>query len=76
MPGAVPFQLYLVERARGVAAIITSKRSDFSRIMIGCGFRVAHAAVEFERLHGALRVDHQSGVEEAGIGDAVLFHAP
>ena len=39
------------------------------------GFRVAHAAVEFQHLERAVRLDHQAGVEEAGVGNAVLLHA-
>ena len=41
----------------------------------GLGFRVAHAAVELQRLHGAAGFDHQPGVEEAGVRDAVGRHA-
>ena len=41
----------------------------------GLGFRVAHAAVELQRLDLAVGIDHQAGIQEAGVGDAVLGHA-
>ena len=39
------------------------------------GFRVAHAAVEFQRFGLALRVNHQAGIQKTGERDAVLLHA-
>ena len=39
------------------------------------GFRVAHAAVEFERPRAAFLVDHEARVQEAGVRNAVLCHA-
>ncbi len=39
------------------------------------GFRVAKAAVELNHLRVALLVDHQTGVEETGIGVAFSGHA-
>jgi hypothetical protein len=71
---AVPFQFHLVERAvdgvfhHGQQVALQARHDRL-------GFRVAHAAVEFQRARVALRVDHQAGVQEAGEGDAVLGHA-
>ncbi len=39
------------------------------------GFRVAEAAVEFDDLRIAGFVDHQSGIQEAGVDIAFLGHA-
>ena len=39
------------------------------------GFRVAHAAVEFQHLGRAVGADHDAGVEKAGVADAVGRHA-
>ena len=39
------------------------------------GFRIAHAAIELEHLDAAIRRDHQSGIEKAGVTFAILRHA-
>lgn len=45
----------------------------------GLRFRVAHAAVEFKRLDGGLAflvlADHEAGIKETGVDDAVFGHA-
>ena len=71
---AVPLQFHLVELAvsgssHHVAEVAFQAHED------GLRLGVAHAAVEFERLGLALGVDHQAGVQEAGVRDAILFHA-
>ena len=38
------------------------------------GLGVAHAAVEFQRFGVALRINHQPGVQETGVRNAVFFH--
>ena len=40
------------------------------------GLRVAHAAIELQRFGVSLGIDHQSGVQETGVGNAVFLHAP
>ena len=70
----IPFGLDLVERAGdGVLQQVDEVRLQPHHDRLR--FRVAHAAVEFERFDSAILADHQPGVEEAGVGDAVAFHA-
>ena len=71
---AVPFQLDLVKTAR--------RRGHHHLVQIGfqphhdrLGFRVTHAAVEFERRWLALCIDHQAGIQKASEGNTVFFHA-
>ncbi|CFW05319.1 Uncharacterised protein [Bordetella pertussis] len=75
---AVPDDVGLVERAvDGVLERIKQVALDAHHD--GLRFRVAHAAVVLQRLDGPVGViagrDHQAGVQEAGVGDAVARHA-
>ena len=67
-------QLDLIER------LLCGVHEDVEQIALeshhdGLRFGVAHAAIEFERLGVALRVDHQAGIQEAGERNAVFRHA-
>ena len=71
---AVPLGLGLVELAgdRGLDQVgEVGLQTHHDRLRLG----VAHAAVEFDHARLALAVDHQAGVEEAGVGQALGRHA-
>jgi hypothetical protein len=70
----VPLQLHLVERSVG------GRHHHLEQLGLEphhdrLGLRVAHAAVEFQRLDRAVGRNHQAGVQEAGVRDAVGLHA-
>ena len=69
----VPVQRHLVQLGAGgreqhLGQVGTQPHHD------RLGLRVAHAAVEFERLHTAIGRDHQAGVQETGVRNAVGRH--
>ena len=70
----VPFHTYLVQCA------VDRVFDNISEVTLqaqhyGLGLGIAHAAVEFKNLDAAVRRDHQSGIQESGIGDAFCRHA-
>ena len=67
---AVPFELHFVQLAGG-GGQQHFKQVRFEAQHDGLSFGVTHAAVEFQRFGAALRVDHQAGIQKAGVGDAV-----
>ncbi len=71
---AVPLQFHLIELP-GDGLLEHHRKIALETGHDGLGFRVAHAAVEFQRLGAALGVDHQPGVEKAGERNAVGRHA-
>ena len=71
---AIPLQLDLVEflgHARHQHVKQIGLEAHQNRLCL----RVAHAAVEFQRLDLPFRVNHQTRVEEASVGNALLLHA-
>ena len=70
----VPLQLDLVELAVGTGDQQVEKVA-FEAHQNRLGFRVAHAAVEFQRFDVAVGVNHQTGVQKAGKWNAIFFHA-
>jgi len=70
----VPFHVQLVQRARGRGHHHV-EQIGFQAHHDGLGFRVAHAAVELQRLGLALRIDHQPRIQKTGERNAVFFHA-
>jgi hypothetical protein len=71
---AVPFGLDLVELA-GDGGFDQVTRSVFRRIMIGCVSGSPMRQLNSTTRGSALGVDHQAGVQEAGVGQAVGGHA-
>ena len=70
----VPFGFDLIEGAVD-AMLQQSDEVGLEAHQDRLGFRIAQAAVEFQSLQAAILADHQTGIQEAGIGDAILEHA-
>ena len=71
---SIPFQF------NGVQFFTGGRQHDIHQIAFqthhdGLGFWVAHAAIEFQCFGQPLRVNHQSSIQEASVGNAVFFHA-
>ena len=70
---AVPFQFDGVERAVD-GMFHHHQQVGFQARHDRLGFRIAHAAIEFQRLWIAVVVNHQACIQEAAERDAVLGH--
>ena len=70
----VPGRFDLVQRL-GQGSLDQQHQGAFQAAHDRLGFRVAEAAVEFDDLGLASLVDHQAGIEEAGVDVAFAGHA-
>ena len=72
---SIPIQLHVFQTAGLGSSPQHIQKVRFEAHQNRLGLGVSHAAVEFERLDLALRVDHQSGIQEAGVRNTILLHS-